>query len=144
MLKLTEPILNKKKMNMSSIKFNRNKNRRINIEVYILYRDWIIVRFHIKKLIENKFPFIKTELLLGKRAISNKLTYIYKNSNDLKFCFSVEGFELIHNELFNSNVNSNKVLLGRNKNGKHKGIRYITTLNNNKDVDQVKLYVNVE
>jgi|tagenome__1003787_1003787.scaffolds.fasta_scaffold20892774_3 hypothetical protein len=144
MLKLTEPILNKKKMNMSSIKFNRNKNRRINIEVYILYRGWIIVRFHIKKLIENKFPFIKTELLLDKRAISNKLTYIYKNSNDLKFCFSVEGFELIHNELFNSNVNSNKVLLGRNKNGKHKGIRYITTLNNNKDVDQVKLYVNVE
>src|SRR3954452_16682465 len=143
MLKLTEPILNKKKMNMSSIKFNRNKNRRINL-VYILYRGWIIVRFHIKKLIENKFPFIKTELLLDKRAISNKLTYIYKNSNDLKFCFSVEGFELIHNELFNSNVNSNKVLLGRNKNGKHKGIRYITTLNNNKDVDQVKLYVNVE
>ena len=32
----------------------------------------------------------------------------------------------------------------RNQNGKYKGIRCITSLNNKKDVDLVKLYVNEE
>jgi hypothetical protein len=76
--------------------------------------------------------------LQDERELSNKLKSFYKNSNDLKFCFSIESIKLAYNDIFIYH----REILDRYKNGKHKGIKWITSLNNKKDVELVKLYIN--
>ncbi|HEX5519098.1 MAG TPA: hypothetical protein VFX18_01530, partial [Candidatus Nitrosocosmicus sp.] len=61
----------------------------------------------------------------------------YRNSNHLKFCSPIETINLIYSNFFNYH----QEILERYRQGTHKGIRWITSLNNKNDVDIVKSYI---
>ena len=61
----------------------------------------------------------------------------YKNSYEIGFCSSVESIKLIHNEFYDLH----KEILERYRNGNHKGIRWITSINDKKDIELVKTFM---
>src|SRR6476659_500434 len=89
------------------------------------------------KEIEEGIEPIKTQLLQNPHDIFKATLEFYKKSNQIKSCFPVEGLNVIYRDF----SNSRKEILGRYRQGKHKGIRWITSLKNKKDVDMVKSHI---
>ena len=61
----------------------------------------------------------------------------YKDSNEISYCSPVEGINLINKNF----LELHKEILDKYRNGKHKGIRWITSINNNKDIELVKTFL---
>jgi hypothetical protein len=83
---------------------------------------------------------IKSQELQNPQDIFKATIEFYKKSNYVKSCFPVEGLNIIYKHF----SNSRQEILDRYRQGKHKGIRWITTLKNKKDVDLVKSYINID
>ncbi len=80
---------------------------------------------------------IKTDVLQNQQEILKRLVDFYKNSNEIGFCSSVESIKLIHNKFYDLH----QEILERYRNGNHKGIRWITSINNKKDIELVKTFM---
>src|SRR6478672_1649153 len=89
------------------------------------------------KEIEEGIEPIKTQLLQNPHDIFKATLEFYKKSNQIKSCFPVEGLNVIYRDF----SNSRKEILDRYRQGKHKGIRWITSLKNKKDIDLVKSHI---
>ena len=89
------------------------------------------------KEIENGVEPIKTQLLQNPQDIFKATLEFYKKSNQIKSCFPVEGLNVIYRDF----SNSRQEILDRYRQGKHKGIRWITSLKNKKDVELVKSHI---
>lgn len=89
------------------------------------------------KEIEECIEPIKTQLLQNPHDIFKATLEFYNKSNQIKSCFPVEGLYVIYKDF----SNSRKEILERYRQGKHKGIRWITSLRNKKDVELVKSYI---
>jgi two-component system, OmpR family, sensor histidine kinase VicK len=82
-------------------------------------------------------PVIKTEVLHKQQEILKRLVAFYKNSYEIGFCSYVESIKLIYNDFYNLH----KEILERYRNGNHKGIRWITSINDKKDIELVKTFM---
>ena len=80
---------------------------------------------------------IKTEVLQNQNDILKRLLDFYKDSNEISYCSPVEGINLINNNF----LELHKEILDKYRNGKHKGIRWITSINSNKDIELVKTFL---
>ena len=80
---------------------------------------------------------IKTEVLQNQNDILKRLLYFYKDSNEISYCSPVEGINLINKNF----LELHKEILDKYRNGKHKGIRWITSINSNKDIELVKTFL---
>ena len=89
------------------------------------------------KEIEEGIEPIKTQLLQNPHDIFKATLEFYKKSNQIKSCFPVEGLNVIYRDF----SNSRKEILDRYRQGKHKGIRWITSSNNTKDIKLVASHI---
>ncbi|MGN6346855.1 MAG: ATP-binding protein [Candidatus Nitrosocosmicus sp.] len=89
------------------------------------------------KEIEDGIEQIKTQVLQNPQDIFKATIEFYKRSNCIKSYFPVEGMNIINRDF----VNSRQEILESYKQGKHKGIRWITSLKDKKDVDLIKSYI---
>jgi signal transduction histidine kinase len=80
---------------------------------------------------------IKTEVLQNQNDVLKRLFYFYKDSNEISYCSPVEGINLINKNF----LELHKEILAKYRNGKHKGIRWITSINSNKDIELVKTFL---
>ena len=80
---------------------------------------------------------IKTEVLQNQNDVLKRLLYFYKDSNEISYCSPVEGINLINKNF----LELHKEILAKYRNGKHKGIRWITSINSNKDIELVKTFL---
>jgi two-component system, OmpR family, sensor histidine kinase VicK len=86
---------------------------------------------------KNTEQLIKTKVLENQQEILKALQDFYKYSNDIKFCSPAESIKLIYNNFFNLH----KEILEKYRTGEHKGIRWITSINNKKDIELVKTFI---
>lgn len=87
----------------------------------------------IKEIEEGIEPAL-TQVLQNQQEIFNATNEFYKKSNQIKSCFAVEGLNILNRYFFSSR----QEILERYRQGKHKGIRWITSLNNKKEAELVK------
>ena len=106
---------------------------------YIFDTFWNNAIPAIKKIkeIEERIEPIKTQLLQNPHDIFKATIEFYEKSDWIKSCFPVEGLNVIYKDF----SNSRKEILDRYRQGKHKGIRWITSLKNKKDVELVRLHI---
>jgi two-component system, OmpR family, sensor histidine kinase VicK len=109
----------------------------------LLWNKSIPAYHKIKEMVEGgkEIPvlqLIKTEVLQNQQEILKRLIDFYKNSNEIGFCSSVESIKLIYSDFYDLH----KEILERYRNGNHKGIRCITSINNKKDIELVKTFMN--
>ena len=90
----------------------------------------------ISKTITKNKP-IKTQVLQDQQEIFNALVNFYKTSNEIKFYAPVESIKLIDIYF----INLHQEILERFRKGNHKGIKWITSLNNKKDIELVTSYI---
>ena len=89
------------------------------------------------KEIEEGIEQIKTLVLQNPQDIFKATIEFYKKSNWIKSYFPIEGINIINRDFYNSR----QEILERYRQGKHKGIRWITSLKDQKDADLVKSYI---
>jgi signal transduction histidine kinase len=91
--------------------------------------------FHPQSKIKTEIT--ETKVLDNQQDIFKAAVDFYKYSNHLKFCSSIEVIKIINSNFFKFH----QEILERYKLGKHKGIRWITSLNDKRDVELVKSYM---
>ena len=64
------------------------------------------------------------------------MTDFYKTSDEIKFCSQVGSLKLIYSNFFKQH----QEILDKYRKGSHKGIRWITSLNKEEDIELVKKY----
>ena len=79
----------------------------------------------------------KTEVLESEEEISKRITEFVKRSGWLYVCSTIGGMQLSYNNFFDVY----KDAVQRHRNGKHKGVRWITAINNNKDIELAKSFL---
>ncbi|HEX5519603.1 MAG TPA: HAMP domain-containing sensor histidine kinase, partial [Candidatus Nitrosocosmicus sp.] len=89
------------------------------------------------KEIEEGIEQIKTQVLQNPQDIFKATIEFYKRSNWIKSYFPIEGLNIINRDF----SDFRQEILERYSQGKHKGIRWITSLKNKKDVDFIKSYI---
>ncbi|HYO06006.1 MAG TPA: HAMP domain-containing sensor histidine kinase, partial [Phototrophicaceae bacterium] len=87
--------------------------------------------------IEEGTKPIKTGILEDDKEISKKIIELAKNSNEMSICSTIGGMQLIYNRFFEAY----KDALKRYRNKKHKGIRWVVSINNKKDIELVKVFL---
>lgn len=80
---------------------------------------------------------IKTEVIQKQKDLFARITEFYKNSNEIKFCSQADGIKLVYNNFFDLH----EQVLDRYRKGNHKGVRWITSLNNKKDIRLIKEFI---
>ncbi|MDQ6723940.1 MAG: ATP-binding protein [Thermoproteota archaeon] len=88
--------------------------------------------------IEEGIEPIKTEVLENEEEISKRIIDLPKKSNDLRIYSTTGGMQLIYNNFFKEY----KDVVQRYRNGEHKGIRWITSINSQNDIELVTLFLN--
>ena len=101
-----------------------------------LWKTGIPAEQKIKEIEEGTEP-IKTEVLESEEEISKRITELAKWSGCLSVCSTTGGMQLIYNNFFDVY----KDAVQRHRNGKHKGVRWITAINNNKDIELAKSFL---
>ena len=89
------------------------------------------------KEIEEGIEPVKSIVLYDAQNIFNILADFYKKSDFIKLCFPIEGINVIYSNF----LDLHQEVLQRYRQGKHKGIRCITSLKNKKDIELVKSYL---
>ena len=79
----------------------------------------------------------KTEVLYNKQEILKKLEEFYQNSNEIRYCSPVDAIKLIYSNY----LDLHHEILKKYKDGKHKGIKWLTSLNNKEDIGLVKKFM---
>ena len=79
----------------------------------------------------------KTEVLYNQQEILKKLEDFYHNSNEIRFCSPVDAIKLIYSNY----LDLHHEILKKYKDGKHKGIKWLTSLNNKEDIGLVKKFM---
>jgi signal transduction histidine kinase len=87
--------------------------------------------------IEYGIEPVKTEVLENEEEISKRITELAKESNYLCACSTTGGMQLIYNNFFDVY----KHAVQRHRDGGHKGVRWITSINNNSDIQIVKSFL---
>lgn len=106
---------------------------------YFIENLWSIAtpaELKITEIKEGTEP-IKTGILEDDNEISKKIIELAKNSNEMSICSSIGGMQLIYNRFFEAY----KDILKRYRNKKHKGIRWVVSINNKKDTELIKLFL---
>ena len=80
----------------------------------------------------------QTEILENDEEISKRIVHIIKKSDILCICSAVGGMQFSYNNFFYVI----KETLEKFQNGKHKGIRWITSINDINDIELVKIFLN--
>ncbi len=86
--------------------------------------------------VEQGIERIKTEVLENPLDISKRITDLAKNSDYMCVCTTFGGMHLIFNNFFETY----KDVLEKHRNGKHRGIRWLSSINKN-DVELVKIFL---
>jgi signal transduction histidine kinase len=102
-----------------------------------LWKTGIDAEQKIKEIEEGIEP-IKTEVLENEEEISKRITELAKGSGYLCACSTTGGMQLIYNNFFRVY----KDAVQRHREGKHKGVRWITAINSNKEIEIVKSFMN--
>lgn len=89
------------------------------------------------KEIEEGIEEIKTQVLQNPQDIFKATIEFYEKSNWIKSCFPVEVINIIYRDF----SKSRQEIIDKYRQGKHKGIRWVTSLKSNKDIDLVKLSI---
>jgi two-component system, OmpR family, sensor histidine kinase VicK len=90
----------------------------------------------IKEMEEGIEP-IKTEVLENPKEILKKIMDFNKTSNEICVFSSIGGMKLIYNNL----MDLYREVVEKHRDGKHKGVRYLTSINNDDDVKLVKAFL---
>ncbi len=80
---------------------------------------------------------VKTEVLENEEEISRRITELAKESNYLRACSTTGGMQLIYNNFFDVY----KDAVQRHRDGRHRGVKWITSINNNRDIEIVKSFL---
>ncbi|MGN6559828.1 MAG: hypothetical protein ACTHJ2_04810, partial [Candidatus Nitrosocosmicus sp.] len=88
------------------------------------------------KEIEERIKPVKTIILEKQEDIFESVADFYKGSILMKSCSPIETINLI----FNNFLNLHQEILERYRKGSHKGIRWITTLNKEEDIELINKY----
>jgi signal transduction histidine kinase len=80
---------------------------------------------------------IKTGIMEDDKEISKKIIELAKKSHEISICSTIGGMQLIHNRFFEVY----KDTLKKHKSGNHKGIRWVVSINNKKDIELVKVFL---
>ncbi len=80
---------------------------------------------------------IKTEVLENEEEISKRITELAKKSDYLCACSTTGGMQMIYNNFFEVY----KDAVQKHRKGKHKGVRWITAINNKRDIELVKSFL---
>ena len=80
---------------------------------------------------------VKTQVLQKQEELFERIIDFYKNSNQIKFCSPIDGIKIAFKHFFYLH----QEILERYRQGKHKGIKWITSLNSKKDIEIVKSYI---
>ena len=102
-----------------------------------LWKTGIPAEQKIKEIEEGIEP-IKTEVLKNEEEISERITELAKESHHLCACSTTGGMQLIYNNFFWVF----KDAMQRHREGRHKGVRWITSINSSKDIELVKSFLN--
>jgi two-component system, OmpR family, sensor histidine kinase VicK len=100
-----------------------------------LWNTAIPAEQRIKEIEEWKIHY-ETKIIEDPDQIIEEISRITANSNELSTCLTSGGMQYSYNYFFKIK----KKLLEKQKKGKHKGIRYITTVDKN-NIDLVKTYL---
>jgi len=88
--------------------------------------------------IEDGRETVKTEVVENNQEISEKQEALIKKSNILCYCSPISDIQFG----YNNHIDLIKKILENHRNGKHKGIRYITSINNKNDIELVRILLN--
>ncbi|HZH38448.1 MAG TPA: HAMP domain-containing sensor histidine kinase [Bacillales bacterium] len=87
--------------------------------------------------VEQGIERIKTEVLENPQDISKRITDLARNSDYMCICTTFGGMRLIFNNFFETY----KDVLEKHRNGKHRGIRWLSSINKS-DIELVKIFLN--
>jgi two-component system, OmpR family, sensor histidine kinase VicK len=107
-------------------------------QLYVFDSFWsraIPAEERIREIQEGKVRY-QTRIIENPDEIIRQISRLTASSNELSTCLSSGGLYYSHKYFFDIK----KKLLDKQKRGEHKGIRYITNINN-EDVELVKLYL---
>ncbi len=107
-------------------------------QLYVFDSFWsraIPAEERIREIQEGKLRY-QTRIIENPDEIIRQISRLTASSNELSTCLSSGGLHYSHKYFFDIK----KKLLDKQKRGEHKGIRYITNINN-EDVELVKLYL---
>jgi len=107
-------------------------------QLYVFDSFWsraIPAEERIREIQEGKVRY-QTRIIENPDEIIRQISRLTASSNELSTCLSSGGLHYSHKYFFDIK----KKLLDKQKRGEHKGIRYITNINN-EDVELVKLYL---
>jgi two-component system, OmpR family, sensor histidine kinase VicK len=88
--------------------------------------------------IEEGIEPIKTEIIKNEEEISKKIIELVKESNELHIYSTTGGMQLIYNNFFEAY----KDILKKHKTGEHRGIKWVTSIYNKKDIEVVTIFLN--
>ena len=87
--------------------------------------------------VEQGIERMKTDVLENPQDISKRITDLAKNSDHVCICTTFGGMRLIFDNFFETY----KDVLEKHCNGKHRGIRWLSSINKN-DIELVKIFLN--
>ncbi len=89
------------------------------------------------KEIEEGIESVKTEILEEEKEISSRMIELAERSTEMQICSTLGGLQLIYNQFFEVYSDVSR----KHRNRKHKGIRWVTTINNKDDARLVRLFL---
>jgi signal transduction histidine kinase len=87
--------------------------------------------------IEGGTEPIKTGIMEDDKEISKKIIELAEKSDYMSICSTIGGMQLIHDRFFEVY----KGVLKKHKSGNHKGIRWVLSINNKKDIELVNVFL---
>jgi two-component system, OmpR family, sensor histidine kinase VicK len=102
-----------------------------------LWMNAISAEQRIREIEEGIKP-IKTEIIKNEEEISKRIIELVKESNDLRIYSTTGGMQLIYNKFFDAYKEISK----KHRNREHRGIRWITSIYNKKDIELVSIFLN--
>jgi signal transduction histidine kinase len=102
-----------------------------------LWKTGIPAEQKIKEIEEGIEP-IKTEVLENEEEISKRITELAKESHYLCACSTTGGMQLIYKNFFDVYRGA----VQRHREGRHKGVKWITAINSNNEIALVKSFLN--
>src|SRR6478672_9283304 len=102
-----------------------------------LWINAITAKKRITKIEAGKEPN-KTEIIENRKEISKRIIDLAKQSNELRIYSTIGGMRLIYNDFFEIY----KDVIKNQRNGKHEGIKWITSIYNKQDIEIVTIFLN--
>jgi signal transduction histidine kinase len=91
------------------------------------------------KDIEEGVESVKTEILVNQGEIKKAVTDLALRSNAMFICTTIGGIKLIYDNFFDTY----KQVLKKYRNGEHKGVSWITSINHITDIELLKVFLDL-